>query len=62
MELTLGTLSCVQTPSAKSRSRISHANIVGLSFLYFEIASTTTGVATLGLEPPMTPALKLPVS
>jgi len=62
MELTLGTLSCEQTPSASNRSRISQANMVGLSFLYLDIASTTMGVATLGLLPPMTPALKLPVS
>lgn len=62
MELTEGTLSCEQTPSASSLSRISQANMVGLSFLYLEMASTTCGVATLGLEPPITPALKLPVS
>ncbi len=62
MELTLGTLSCEQTPSDSSLSRISQANIVGLSFLYLEMASTTVGVATFGLEPPITPALKLPVS
>ena len=33
MELTLGTLSCEQTPSERSLSRISQANMVGLSFL-----------------------------
>ena len=62
MELTEGTLSWLQTPSASSRSLISQANMVGLSFLYLEMASTTCGVATFGLEPPITPALKLPVS
>ena len=62
MELTLGTLSCEQTPSERSLSRISQANMVGLSFLYREMASTTHGVATFGFEPPITPALKLPVS
>ena len=62
IELTLGTLSCEQTPSARSRSLISQANMVGLSFLYLEMVSTTWGVATLGLDPPITPALKLPVS
>merc|ERR1719273_372908 len=59
---TLGTLSWLQTPSASSLSRISQANMVGFSFLYLLIASTTCGVATLGLLPPITPALKLPVS
>ena len=59
---TLGTLSGLQAPSAKSRSLISQANIVGFSFLYLAMVSTTWGVATLGLLPPMTPALKLPVS
>lgn len=33
MELTLGTLSVVQTPSLKSRSRISQANMVGFARL-----------------------------
>lgn len=59
---TEGTLSWLQIPSLNSLSRISHANIVGFSLLYAAIASTTGGVATFGFEPPMTPALKLPVS
>ena len=59
---TLGTFSWLQTPSVSSLSRISQANMVGFSFLYLEIVSTTIGVATLGLDPPITPALKLPVS
>ena len=62
IELTLGTLSWEHTPSANSLSRISQANMVGLSFLYLDIVSTTCGVATFGLLPPMTPALKFPVS
>ena len=62
IELTLGTLSWEHTPSANSLSRISQANMVGLSFLYLDIVSTTWGVATFGLLPPMTPALKFPVS
>lgn len=57
MEDTEGTFSWVHTASASSLSRISQANMVGFSRLYLAMASTTTGVATLGLEPPMTPAL-----
>ena len=57
IEDTEGTFSWVQTPSANSRSRISQANIVGFSRLYFAMASTTIGVATLGFDPPITPAL-----
>lgn len=55
-------LSCVQMLSASKRSRISQANIVGFSCLYCMIASTTDGVATLGLDPPITPGLVDPVS
>lgn len=62
MELTEGMLSWSQIPSASSLSRISHANMVGFCFLYPAIASTTFGVATLGLLPPMTPGLMDPVS
>lgn len=62
IELTLGMFSCVQMLSANNRSRISHANIVGFSSLYLMIASTTEGVATLGLEPPITPGRVEPVS
>ena len=62
MELTLGTFSLEQTVSVSSLSRISQANIVGLSCLYWQMASTTPGVATLGFEPPMTPGLIEPVS
>lgn len=42
-------------PSEMSRSRISHANIVGFSRLYCSIFDTTAGVATFGLEPPIKP-------
>lgn len=38
-----------------SRSRISHANIVGFSRLYCSILDTTAGVATFGFEPPIKP-------
>lgn len=62
MDETLGTVSLSHTASANSRSRISHANIVGFCRLYSAILSTTFGVATFGLEPPMTPGLILPVS
>lgn len=62
MEETLGTVSLSQMPSASSLSRISQANIVGFCLLYSAILSTTFGVATLGLEPPITPGLMLPVS
>jgi len=62
MEETLGTFSWSQTASASSRSRISHANIVAFSRLYLQMASTTRGVATFGLLPPMTPGLIDPVS
>ena len=62
MELTLGTFSWSHTPSANSLSRISQANIVGFSLLYLHIESTTFGVATFGLEPPITPGLMEPVS
>ena len=59
---TLGTFSWLHTCSVSNLSLISQANIVGFSFLYFAIASTTGGVATLGLLPPITPALQFPVS
>lgn len=62
MELTLGTVSLSHTSSASSLSRISQANMVGFCRLYSAILSTTFGVATLGLEPPITPGLMLPVS
>lgn len=42
-------------PSDISRSRISHANIVGFSRLYCSILDTTAGVATFGFDPPIRP-------
>lgn len=62
MELTLGTVSLSHTRSANSRSLISQANMVGFWRLYSAIFSTTLGVATFGLDPPITPGLMLPVS
>ena len=62
MELTLGTVLLSHRPSFNRRSRISQLNIPGLSFLYCSILRSTSGVATRGLEPPMTPGLILPVS
>ena len=50
--LTLGTVSSEQIFSVSSRSRISHANIDGHSFLYWAIRLTTPPVATRGLLPP----------
>ena len=41
-EFTLGKLSCVQTPSLRRRSRISHANIDGFSALISAIFATTS--------------------
>ena len=45
-----------------SLSLISQLNIPGLSFLYSSILFSTSGVATRGLLPPITPGLILPVS
>lgn len=59
---TLGALVRSQIPSLISRSLISHENIPGLSRLYSSILASTSGVATRGLLPPMTPGLMLPVS
>lgn len=59
---TLGALVRSQMPSLISRSLISHENIPGLSRLYSSILASTSGVATRGLLPPMTPGLMLPVS
>ena len=62
IELTLGTFSASHIPSTIRRSFISHANIVGFCRLKSAIASTTVGVATFGLEPPITPGFIEPVS
>lgn len=60
--LTLGMLSLEQTPSASSRSLISQAKMDGHSLLYWAIFVTTSGVATLGLLPPMARGRMDPVS
>ena len=62
MLLTLGALSLSQRPSLTSRSLISQLKMPGLSFLYSSILFSTSGVATRGLLPPMTPGRILPVS
>lgn len=49
-------------PSEMSRSRISQAKMVGFSRLYCSIFDTTVGVATLGLEPPMMPDGRAPMT
>lgn len=49
-------------PSEMSRSRISQAKMVGFSRLYCSILETTVGVATLGLEPPMMPDGRAPMT
>lgn len=43
-------------------SLISQENIPGCSFFNCSIRASTSGVATLGFEPPITPGLMLPVS
>ena len=45
-----------------SRSLISQLNIPGVSRLYSSILFSTSGVATRGLLPPITPGRMLPVS
>lgn len=60
--LTLGMLSLVHAPSDSSLSRISQAKIEGHSLLYCAILPTTSGVATLGLLPPMARGRMEPVS
>ena len=62
MLLTLGALSLSHSPSLTSLSRISQLKMPGLSFLYSSILFSTSGVATRGLLPPMTPGRILPVS
>lgn len=62
IEETDGTLSPLQMFSSMSFSRISHANMVGFACLYSVILDTTSGVATLGFEPPITPGFTEPVS
>jgi hypothetical protein len=61
MDETLGALLSSQIPSWISFDLISQANIVGCAFLYLVMALITLGVATFGLEPPMTPGRIEPV-
>lgn len=62
MELMLGTLSLSHTCSSSSWSRISRAKMPGLMRFRWRMVCTTLGVATLGLDPPITAGLTLPVS
>ena len=45
-----------------SLSLISQLKMPGSPFLYSSILPSTSGVATRGFEPPITPGLMLPVS
>jgi hypothetical protein len=57
---TLGNLSAGHIPSFWRFSRICQANIWGLFPLYSRIRRTTSGVATLGFEPPIKPGCVVP--
>lgn len=59
---TLGAVLRSQMPSFTNLSRISQLKIDGFSLLYCSIRPSTSGVATLGFEPPMTPGRMDPVS
>ena len=48
----------INSPSEINFSRISQAKIVGLSLLYDSIFATTSGVATLGFDPPIIPGTR----
>lgn len=48
----------LNSPSEINFSRISQAKIVGLSLLYDSIFATTSGVATLGFDPPIMPGTR----
>ena len=52
---TLGSLSAGHMPSFCRLSRICQAKIWGLLPLYSRMRRTTSGVATLGFEPPINP-------
>lgn len=62
IEETDGSVSRLQTPSARSFSRISHANRELFDSLYRRICSITIGVETRGLLPPIAPGNIDPVS
>lgn len=59
---TLGAVLLSQIPSLTSLSLISQLKIEGFSLLYCSILFSTSGVATRGFEPPMTPGRIEPVS
>ena len=62
IEDTEGAVERSHKPSLISRSRISQLKMPGFSRLYSSILFSTSGVATLGFDPPMTPGLIEPVS
>merc|ERR1712241_365192 len=55
-------VSLSHNPSLIKLSRISQLNMPGFTFLYSSILDSISGVDTLGLLPPTTPGLMLPVS
>lgn len=59
---TLGAVLLSQMPSFTSLSRISQLKMEGFSRLYCSILLSTSGVATRGFDPPITPGLIDPVS
>lgn len=62
MELTEGAVFLSQMPSFISLSLISQENIPGFCLFSSSILFSTSGVATLGFEPPITPGRMEPVS
>lgn len=62
MEDTDGAVVRSHRPSLMRRSRISQENMPGFSFRYSSIRFSMSGVATRGLEPPITPGRMDPVS
>lgn len=62
IELTEGAEFLSQIPSFINRSLISQEKIPAFSFFSCSILASTSAVATLGFEPPMTPGRMLPVS
>lgn len=62
IELTDGAVFLSQMPSLISLSLISQENIPGLILLSSSMRFSTSGVATLGFDPPITPGRMEPVS
>lgn len=62
MELTDGAVFLSQMPSLINLSLISQENIPGFCLLSSSILFSTSGVATLGFDPPITPGRIDPVS